>query len=83
MKVNKDLLEAHDYAYGIAFAELNEACSAMRALLVTLKRFKILKPDEVQPLFKALRQKYFYAHMNRHCWGEKPPLYLPSKKSEV
>jgi len=76
------LPEAHDYAYGVAFAELNQACSAMRALLVTLKRFKILKADEVQPLFKALRQKYFFAHMNRHKWGE-TPLYLPSKKSGV
>ena len=82
MKMNKDLQEAHDYAYGIAFAELNQACSSMRALLVTLKRFKIIKPDAVQPLFKSLRAKYYHAHMNRHRWGE-APMYLPSKKSGV
>lgn len=78
---SKELLEAHDYAYGIAFAELNNACSALRALLVTLKRLNIMKGEALQPMFKSLRAKYFYAHMNRHRWGE-APLYLPSRKSE-
>ena len=67
-------------SYDKAFAELNEALLALRHLIVVLKRFRIISPGAVQPLFKALRTKYFYAHMNGQVRGG-TPLYMPKKKS--
>lgn len=68
----------YDFAYDKAFSELNEACSALRGLLVTMKKLGILKASEVQPLFKGLKRKYFSAHMNRQHLGVQPG-YLPKK----
>lgn len=71
---------SRNYSYEKAFAELNEALTALRHLIVVLKRFRIVSASAVQPLFKGLRTKYFYAHMNGQVRGG-TPLYMPKKKS--
>lgn len=74
----------YDHAYDQAFADLKDALAALRRFIVTLKHLGILKPGEVQPLFKSLRMKYFNAHMKRQVMGVvSNPGYVPHKKSEV
>ena len=73
----------YDHAYDQAFADLKEALIALRRFIVTLKHLGIIKPGEVQPLFKSLRMKYFNAHMKRQVMGDNHPGYVPYKKSEV
>jgi hypothetical protein len=72
----------HYMAYSSAFAELREAMLALRRFIVTLKHLGILRPEEVQPLFKNLQRKYFNAHMRRQILGDTHPGYVPRKKSE-
>jgi hypothetical protein len=71
---------SRNHSYEKAFTELNEALLALRHLIVTLKRLHIISAGAVQPLFKSLRTKYFYAHMNGQIRGG-TPLYMPKKKS--